>query len=274
MAIPSDFQFSQASLQDFADCRRRFYYRFIRRLSWPALEAEPALENERLMKQGADFHQMVHRFILGISADRLQPPAERGKLALWWENFIRVMPVDKSQHLYSEQLLSADLDGRRLVAKYDLIAIDPAGTLHIFDWKTSLKPPPRERMAARMQTKVYPFVLAHGGQRLAGSSIRPENIKMSYWYANRPDQPEVFSYSQEQLAADEGFLQNLIAEIDSLNEIEDFPLIVEDNRCKYCVFRSLCDRGKSAGEMIEIELDLTPVQDFDLDFHQIEEIEF
>ena len=274
MAIPSDFQFSQASLQDFVDCRRRFYYRHIQRLSWPALEAEPALANEQWMKQGADFHQMVHRYILGIPAERLTGSAPGGNLAQWWENFLQAMPIDREQQLFSEQLLSTVLDGHRLVAKYDLIAIDQQGSYHIFDWKTSRSPAPRERMAARLQTKVYPYVLAQAGKGLAGSKIDPDNIEMRYWYVQRPEQPEVFSYSQEQLSADEGYIQSLMTEISSLGEIEDFPLAPDPKHCRFCVYRSLCDRGEAAGELVEDEFKSPAVEDFDLDFDQIEEIEF
>ncbi|MEN8242674.1 MAG: PD-(D/E)XK nuclease family protein [Chloroflexota bacterium] len=274
MAIPSDFQFSQASLQDFVDCRRRFYYRNIQRLAWPALEAEPALANEQWMKQGADFHQMVHRFILGIPAERLTQSAAGGNLAQWWEDFLGAMPVERSQQLFSEQMLSTELDGKRLVAKYDLIAIEEGGMIQIFDWKTSRKPAPRERMAARLQTRVYPYVLAQAGQRLAGAPIGPKNIEMHYWYASRPEQPEVFSYSQEQFQADESYLQGLITEISALGEIDDFPLAGDAKPCRFCVYRSLCDRGEAAGELGEDEFEVTPGEDFDFDFEQIEEIEF
>ncbi len=40
MALPSDFQFSQSSLQDYVDCPWRFYLRYIRQLAWPAIVAE------------------------------------------------------------------------------------------------------------------------------------------------------------------------------------------------------------------------------------------
>ena len=77
-------------------------------------------------------------------------PSESGFQEKPGENFINAMPVDQTHNLFSEQLLSAKLDGWRLVAKYDLIAVDQEGTLQIFDWKTSRRPAPRERMASRL----------------------------------------------------------------------------------------------------------------------------
>jgi hypothetical protein len=45
--LPLDFQFSQGSLQDYVDCRRRFQLRYLDQLAWPAVEAEPLLEHEQ-----------------------------------------------------------------------------------------------------------------------------------------------------------------------------------------------------------------------------------
>ena len=46
-SLPEGFRFSQSSLQDYVDCRRRFQLRYLQNLAWPALQSEPALENER-----------------------------------------------------------------------------------------------------------------------------------------------------------------------------------------------------------------------------------
>ena len=61
--LPPNFQFSQGSLQDFVDCRRRFQLRYIQGVAWPALQTEPAMENERSMQQGARFHHLVHQHL-------------------------------------------------------------------------------------------------------------------------------------------------------------------------------------------------------------------
>ena len=61
MTLPADFQFSQGSLQDYADCPRRFQLGYILRLAWPAVEAEPVLESERRQLQGQAFHlSLIH----------------------------------------------------------------------------------------------------------------------------------------------------------------------------------------------------------------------
>ena len=50
--LPDDFSFSQASLQDFEVCRRRFYLRYVLGLRWPASPAEPIDEHERRVRWG------------------------------------------------------------------------------------------------------------------------------------------------------------------------------------------------------------------------------
>ena len=101
---------------------------------------------------------------------------------------------------------------------------------------------------------------------------------MIYWFADFPDRPERFSYNAAQYAEDGGYLAGLLEQIATLslgNGI--FPLTEVEERCLFCVYRSLCDRGAAAGSLDEIEFD-EPELDFaieiDLDFEQIAEIEY
>jgi len=88
MNLPEGFIFSQGSLQDFVDCRRRFQLRYLKRLAWPALETEPALEAERYLQQGALFHRMVQQHLLGVPAERLSPAISSEDLGRWWANYL------------------------------------------------------------------------------------------------------------------------------------------------------------------------------------------
>ncbi len=85
--LPDDFIFSQGSLQDYTECARRFQLRYLQRLAWPAVQVEPALENERLGQMGARFHRMAQQWLSGLPAEKLEPAETEPELAQWWHSF-------------------------------------------------------------------------------------------------------------------------------------------------------------------------------------------
>ncbi|HUW12148.1 MAG TPA: PD-(D/E)XK nuclease family protein [Anaerolineae bacterium] len=291
MILPTDFQFSQGSLQDYVDCPRRFHLRYVQRLAWPAIDAEPALENERYLQQGAAFHRLAHQHALGIPADKLAvaTDADDADIRRWWRNYLQSGPAGLPAIRYPEVVLSAPLEGYRLLARYDLVAIDPAmgaatgrgQRVVIVDWKTSRRRTPRERLQGRLQTRVYPFLLVQAGSHLNNvHPVLPEQVEMVYWFSDFPADPERFSYDQAQHEADEAYLAELIGEIAGRTTDEDFPLTADERRCRYCRYRSLCRRGERAGLLDDDDGELAG--DFDsaadpdafLDIEQIAEIEY
>jgi hypothetical protein len=305
MTLPTDFQFSQGSLQDYVDCPRRFQLRYIQRLAWPAVEAEPPLENERHLQQGAAFHRLVHQHVLGLSPERLSSTITDEDLSRWWHNYLESAPADLAKWRYPEVVLSAPVSGHRLVAKYDLIALMAEGLRSslILEWKTSRKRPQRKWLAERLQTRVYPYLLVRAGSHLLEIGegelevedwrpfFQPEQVEMVYWFANFPQDPERFPYDAAQYEVDGAYLASLIEEIKELalspvlSPVEglskglgdgDFPLTTQERRCRYCPYRSLCQRGVRAGTFDEAEDDMTPedLSQLDFDFEQVAEIEF
>jgi CRISPR/Cas system-associated exonuclease Cas4 (RecB family) len=289
MTLPADFQFSQGSLQDYVDCPRRFQLRYIQRLAWPAVEAEPALENERHLQQGAAFHRLVHQHVLGLSPERLSSMITDEDLSRWWHNYLESAPANLGELRYPEVVLSAPVSGHRLVAKYDLIALAGSSGLGrrplpieravILEWKTSRKRPRRKWLAERLQTRVYPYLLVRAGSHLShlneGQSFQPEQVEMVYWFANFPKDPERFLYDAAQYDADGAYLASLVEEIKGMGD-EDFALTAQERRCRYCPYRSLCRRGVRAGALDEAEDEPEWGDDFEiaLDFEQIAEIEY
>jgi hypothetical protein len=288
MTLPADFQFSQGSLQDYVDCPRRFQLRYLLRLAWPAVEAEPALENERHLQQGAAFHRLIHQHVLGLSPERLSSMATDKDLTRWWHNYLNSAPARQAESRYPEVLLSAPVSGHRLVAKYDLIALmgssglgqrpSPIEKAIILDWKTYRKRPRRRWLAERLQTRVYPYLLVRAGSHLnEGRPFQPEQVEMVYWFANFPEDPERFPYDAAQYDEDGDYLASLVEEIKNLED-DDFPLTPQERRCRYCLYRSLCRRGVRAGpfDEDEVESESEVGDDFEiaLDFEQIAEIEY
>lgn len=282
------FQFSQSSLQDYVDCPRRFLLRHLRNLSWPSLEAEPPLQNERFLHLGQLFHQLVYQHQLGIPTHRLTVTIQEPELQRWWENYLHSLPSSLNSLLdtavdiltgngaqrYPEITLCAPIVSHQLIAKYDLLLCLDKGKTIILDWKTTRKPLPHKWLAERMQTRVYPYLLIQAGKFLNhGEPYHPDQIEMLYWLAEFPTQTVRFQYSQEQYQADHEYLTGLVDEIQGLEESEFF-LTNQTSHCRFCTYRSLCGRGSKAGTFEESEQDQeTGPSEVGFSWNEIDEIE-
>lgn len=274
-SLPEDFVFSQSSLQDFEDCARRFELRYIEDVRWPAIESEPALENELSTLQGQQFHRLVHQHAVGIPANILEKSITDPEIANWWRAYL-AWQVRLPEKRFPEITLTAPVGEALVMAKYDLITRLDEGTILIVDWKTGKKPK-RESLSRRMQTTVYPFVLALAGDWLNDNRPIPaEQIRMVYWFSEDSTTIE-FTFSEAGLREAESRLSQTIADI---AERFEFPLTHREKLCNFCVYRSLCDRGIRAGaeqdrsdeEKMSDEIERASAISFDLD--DIEEISF
>lgn len=282
MILPERFRFSQGNLQDFVDCRRRFLLRHVLRQAWPAVESEPFIENEQFMQQGQQFHHLVHQFFIGIPPEKLTANIQDPELASWWNDFLaytdQLTSSKKWEDLlvYPEITLTYPVEGYYIVAKFDLIVISPDGGAVIYDWKTSRMRPKQSWLHQRLQTRVYPYLLARSDIiNKQGIRVNLEQIEMKYWFANFSDQMEVFKYNKARFQEDQEYLRNLISLIIRLDD-DDFTLTADEMKCRYCVYRSLCDRGTAAGELGE-QIQFTDSDegiDFALDLDQVEGIKF
>jgi len=294
MTLPSGFHFSQSNLQDYIDCQRRFQLRYLLRIAWPALETQPATDNENYLRLGAEFHYLIRQHITGVPVELLtasvnrRPESDQNDLAHWWENYLtalepgeelagRLFPsLPVTARLFPEINLSIPLGNYRLIAKYDLFISYSTGTFTIIDWKTNRFHPQRHWLQERMQTRVYLYTLAKSGMNVTKNKmIEPERIEMLYWFANFPNEPALMIYSAEQMLQDEAYLLNLIEQIQNKDD-KAFPLTHDEKQCKFCVYRSLCDRGTSAGEYSSsefLESDALIKNSF-INMAEIDEIEF
>lgn len=279
MELPNTFQFSQSSLQDFDTCARRFKLRYLDELRWPAIESEPVEEAERLAQLGADFHRLAQQHLVGLDEATLAETVKNAapELQQWWQNYLQHRPPQLAQaEIHPELILSAPLRGYRLLARFDALAALPDNGFVIVDWKTSRQKPPRDALGRRMQTRVYPFVLAAAGDAFNnGQPIDPAAITMLYWYPQFPDSPEIFEYSRKLYRRDEQYLSDLIERVKLAAQQNDFPLVEDKKPCTYCVYRSLCDRGSQAGPLANLSADLEEEIDLSaLQWDQIAEIQF
>ena len=279
MSLPETFDFTQSNLQDYIDCPYRFNLRYVRRAKWPALVVDDALEFEQRGQTGGRFHRLIQQYLLGIPEESLTDQAAADpspEMMAWWEDFLQYVPPLLEGSRFAETILSTGLTGHRLVAKYDLVLVQPSGKLVIFDWKTSRRRPKEQWLEERIQTRLYRFLLAQSGSVLNGTAeTLPEQIEMNYWFTSQPELPVSLPYTGDQYQQDLTFFTDLIEEIAELPE-EAFPRTADLTKCRYCVYRSHCDRGTVAGNLDEFEdfEPTTPEEDDDLDFDQIEEIAF
>ncbi len=269
--IPLPFAFSQSSLQDYFDCPRRFSLRYMQQMVWPAVESEPVSEYERRQQSGLQFHRLVQQHLLGLPPEKLGRLASGPDLLRWWHNYLASDLGLDGCTLHTELVLSSPVGPHRLVAKYDLVAVKDGHAI-IFDWKTYARRPSEELLAARWQTRVYRFLLARAGGHLnGGTPFPPSEIQMIYWFAEFPSEPMALRYDETQLERDRSALETLINEISTA---QDFPLTDDRKLCRFCIYRSYCDRGQEAADWAEAETDSEPDAGLDLNFEQIQEIEF
>ncbi|RIK53582.1 MAG: hypothetical protein DCC57_08130 [Chloroflexi bacterium] len=269
--LPDDFAFSQSSLQAYTDCPRRFWLTYVERLPWPAAEASPVQDHERLMRLGDQYHRLVQRAELGLDLDELaqELPAP---LDGWFDAYRAYRPADLagarvevecnlSIHLEIEQ--TAHATPVRLAAKYDLIAATQDGRFIIVDWKTGHRRADPVHLQRRLQSVVYPFVLVEAAPYLGWGPIAPEQVEMRYWFTAAPTQPAVFPYGSFQHAANRQRIAGLVAAILAGHSRDDFPLAPDSEAtrrrlCRFCTYRSRCNRGIEAGDLNDLsDLDNT-----------------
>lgn len=240
---------SQSSLQSYVDCPRRFELRYLKGLSWPALETREALDLEMSMQRGHEFHHLLYQHAMGVPVPNLETTIEDEALRHWWRNYL----IWQADHLVGERFAEITLTTTipttssatgplLLTAKYDLVTRLPNGTLLIVDWKTG-RTQRRPHLASRLQTLVYRYVLTRAGSWLIGDQrLTPAQVRMIYWFADDGSTVE-FGYSDEEHHRDE---QRLLSIADEIVSRVEFPQTDDDRRCRFCCYRSLCDRGAEA----------------------------
>lgn len=252
--LPTGFEFSQSSLQDFVDCKRRFQLKYVEQRVWPAVEVEPFLQRESLSVKGKQFHQMVERFYAGVPVDLLETTLRDEDIRQWWAAFCNEPPLNLPKSLLlPEYRLTTTVAEHRLVGVFDLLAVDPGKRAVVVDWKTGRYRPGRDIVELQLQTLIYPYLFVESGAQVFGAVVDPARLMMVYWYANMPEQPHVFHYDVVAHQRVGEYLSKLFEEIFSLNQEVVWQLVDDETVCKYCAFRSLCDRGVVAGEVGEFD---------------------
>jgi len=201
---------------------------------------------------GQRFHRLVERYYLGIP---IEPTRIDLALRGWWEAFAAnpVPNLPTGKHM-PEITVSAPIHGQRMTATFDLLAYDPGGDTVIVDWKTTRRRSARSWLDTRLQTIVYPLLLMETSQRLLGYTLKPEQVRLVYWFANAPQDVEVFQYSAARRDQDHRVLAALLDQV-LTTDTDPWPLTANVQHCRLCQYRSLCNRGVEAGSFESIDSD-------------------
>ncbi len=270
MNLSDNFIFSQSALQSYEDCPRCFELRYIKDLRWPALKTENALEFEESSLQGQEFHHLIHQHSTGVPTEAIEDIITEPVMKKWWDNYVTWQTENLPHQRYSELKLTAPLSETRVMAKYDVVAQMNDESLTIVDWKTG-RPKKREWLTRRLQSTVYPYVLWRAGNWLnRGKKLAAEHIRLIYWFAEDGSTIE-FQLDAKLLQENEQQLTETISEI---NSRLDFPQTENEKQCKFCVYRSLCERGELAGNFADLEDDDDVAIGVNLHLDEVSEIVF
>lgn len=241
-----NFTFSQSSLQDYVDCPRRFELRYCLRRQWPGFIPEEPDEARRSILLGNRFHLLCHQYFSGIPDELIRQSILDEALLEWWQNFIAWKPTGLSGGQYLPEItLHTRVAGQQVMAKYDLLQIRDE-EIQIFDWKTFAVRYSRTWLQKKIQTMLYPLVLCLAGANLSNDLTppSPENVGMVYWFAGYPHDPEDLPYSRYQFEEDQQYIESLIRQIIATPS-DHFKLTEDEKHCRYCNYRSLCERCPS-----------------------------
>ena len=266
--------FSAAKIQDYWDCERRYELKYILEQSWPAISSEPVIEIEHNIRKGNQFHYLIHQFFSGISETALLNSIDQEEIMDWFNSFLLFNKTLQIEKAFSEFRLTSQIGEIRLSAVFDLIYLTQNDKVGIIDWKTSHLIQKKSTLAMKIQTILYPYLIKETFHEfLTGIDLLPENISMRYWYPSSPYEDFIFNYGQSTHEDHRAFLENVINEILGKN-LGEFILTSDENKCGYCQYRSLCDRGIRAANILEIDDKGLEESGFLIDFDELPELSF
>ena len=229
---------TRGRLETFLTCQRRFQLRYLERLPWP--EPPMAAPLAAAARRGQQFHQLMAQQFLGV-----QPaPAQDEALGRWWQAFQTEGPALPAGDRLPEVTLTIPLGLQRLTGRFDLVIRSPE-RLYLYDWKTEQQPRAAHILRGDWQTRLYLLLAVNGSPALGGQPYRPDQVSLTYWFAQAPEKTVTFQYTAAEHEQQTAALQSLITQLDSqLAEGKSvWPLTDNLNLCGRCPYQLYCGRG-------------------------------
>ncbi len=222
-------QVSQSSLNLWQTCPRKFQHQALQNLNLPLIA-------NAKMEQGKRFHLLMQQQELGLDIANLA--AGDPQLQKWISTFAKNPPkmIDSSRR-YPESTYTFALAGYILIAVFDLLILgDRQG--QILDWKTHNRPIAEAILRSSWQTRLYLYILA------AKTKFLPEQISMSYWFAETAATVEITYCLQDHQQTHQEIIQ-ILGEMAAAEASQFFPQLPLDSPvCLKCEFNYRCERGQ------------------------------
>ena len=239
--LPDDFYFSQSALKVFAHCPLKFKYRYLDGLFWPR-DWGSDREQKKSLERGNKFHLLAKRYYRN-QTDLKQIYDE--KLKLWFDSLLEFRAYDDSYDFLPEYELRINQDGRKILAKFDLLMVDDQQEkIIIYDWKTGKKPLDKQKLIDNYQSTVYLYVLYSALDYFEFErKLNIDDLVLIYWNPRFPARSVKIKYNKKMYQAASQTIKSLIDKIKGLS-YNEFNSISEKNRCGFCEYNVLC-REKS-----------------------------
>jgi len=220
-------QVSQSTLNLWQFCPRKFQHQVLDNFHLPS-------EFNTKMEQGSRFHLLMQQRELGLDITNLA--ASDPQLQNWLEAFDRDPPVMIEGDRYSEHLRTCKIYTHILTAIYDLLILG-TNQAQILDWKTHDRPISPAILQSNWQTRLYLYLL------VATSDYLPEQISMSYWFANTGTTVAI-AYNQEDRDQTHQELIQILSEMSDSEQTNYYPQLPQGSeRCSKCEFKYRCERS-------------------------------
>jgi CRISPR/Cas system-associated exonuclease Cas4 (RecB family) len=194
----------------------------------------------------------LQRHFLGLAID--EDIAGDRQLRKWWQVFQEKGPHIPGGRVFPELSLTVPIGRHLLTGRFDLLVFWE-GRAQIYDWKTDAHPSTRSRLQESLQTRFYLALAAEGGSALE-QTVEPEQISLSYWYVNAPDEMVTINYSQDRHIENWAYLEEAVAELDQLLASgKDWPLTDDLAQCRRCAYQVYCDRIVGSIDLKEWDLE-------------------
>ncbi len=231
------YPLSPSSLKLLETCPRLFRHTYLDHLVWPK---ETTPESLVAGQRGEQFHRLVELAEKGLPVDPLLKAAGE-PVTEWWQVFLRSPHLRIPGEAWSEVDVWMERRGIRFKGRLDRLVIAPDRQhFTIVDWKTEKHRPDPDKLHRSWQVRLYPLMLSLGGSQLnQGQPIRPEQIRLTIWYVQHPQNPFQLIYSQMQLEQDLRELDHVIDQLYEYGE-KGFPRTTAMEQCRSCWFSTRC----------------------------------